>query len=1414
MGLLPVTYASELAVNESVGDIAERVAPSSFTQNFSDQLGYFYQPIIRQSEEALMFAGKEDASFNFVNALSELDDDFIINHAADLVGSQSKEQFDYRINTIKENQLRRQRMETKSWYSPSSLLAGLIDPLNIAFAIPFIGTPLGTIVKGGMGVKAAAAAGAKGGFYSAVAGEAIRYPFDDLATPGEAATNIAATTLFSSLISSAPSAFRSAKPVVQQAAKKFRDYKSGVRVGDTVDMFDEAPITRDDVAGQQGETIVVFDAAGNSYDAPVVARSEAGSVIVRNQDGQEVVLDSDLSAQTRDILDENFEFQSKGVQGRKLKDIADDEIDEIIKKLESLVEQFKTSTAIGGGLTSPSGRAAITDLNALKNKKNPKPKQRVDPATKQDSSAPKTAKVVRGKVPQDPGRDDYVAAKFKGEEGKIYWDEEYLLNNWKDKPWSKPRVEGVEPLPDFYFQTPEEWARFVLYHEMRHARSARGADETVPQYENRMNREALQMLAEGKDVKPNVLNWILKTPFYKNSPSLRQLLNKKTPATVKMMFANLTNNASVTLQGNVPDVKYGFNNQSLQARAFLGELMGEQLYDDLQRAFSRYIKDDVTAERSKLPIVDQDIDPAVNAVERAFGETDKMSFPEFVDMMLERRIRFEDPEFAANNTKTDIEQDLFNALDKKMEQMGIYLSDTGAIVNAAQADPIVKSLNTRINEIKNQLDKYNDIPEDAQLTKNELNHIASLKNELNYKQDELTYFEGIVREGRAKPNFVVTIRFDQAKLATEEQQQGLINILAKHYRENPLTQFWDAKNKRWGRYVPKADIAAIRALNKKAGITESLRELDPDKAARETVNDIISGKVDDELLDVSNGVPKDDIYFIRRRTLDIPEYKIVDYLRTDMQGMMEYFSQTGRRAEWARVFGRQSLDDLLGIIETEGRLNGNTDKEIAAMKADFTTDVERIFRVQIQDPTALNTRIANALRKITSMTYLPATAVASVSELGIFVLERGLLKNIAPLIDTANYPLLTKARKDQAKMLYGMELAANMDFITRRIDGDHLITKNETMIEKGLERMQGLYFNSPFGNFLGAFTKQLRLLNAVMQADEIAEIAIKVAKNEKIDARDAEKMSRLGLELEDLQAIGNLKKQTGEDIIESQKLSVGRFHLLNMSEWPVDTPAQRDLKRKVQTAINLQTQNTILMSQAMDRPAAMDGVIYFQRSALTDKLGLKVDARMSTGDVEMVRFESGAMTLPYSLLSWTVAATSRLPLAMTDPARKYRMQGMLGMLGFAYLSLHIQKPDYWFDTKDKPELFQKIVERSGVLGVYADIYYMALQNMIAHGVVDKDNPYLQGRYNASKYDAATDPLGAPFGQVSELTEAITNLMTGDGDLTDIGEQLPFQGTPVVGGASSLLYGWVTGADQDAQAIVEAEQDLGRVFRNR
>jgi len=86
----------------------------------------------------------------------------------------------------------------------------------------------------------------------------------------------------------------------------------------------------------------------------------------------------------------------------------------------------------------------------------------------------------------------YVPAFFRREENRIYFDREYIEGKMFDsKAWLSPKMEGVEPLPDV-FKTPKQWSNFVMLHEVMHSRSKKMDGESVPDYENRMNRMALE----------------------------------------------------------------------------------------------------------------------------------------------------------------------------------------------------------------------------------------------------------------------------------------------------------------------------------------------------------------------------------------------------------------------------------------------------------------------------------------------------------------------------------------------------------------------------------------------------------------------------------------------------------------------------------------------------------------------------------------------------------------------------------------------------------------------------------------------------------------------------------------------------------------------------------------------------------
>ena len=73
-------------------------------------------------------------------------------------------------------------------------------------------------------------------------------------------------------------------------------------------------------------------------------------------------------------------------------------------------------------------------------------------------------------------------------------DVEHLYKQFEDKPWTKPKVEGVEPLPEDAFKTPQEWADFVIQHEAEHVKTPKAEGQSKADYENQTNKAALEAI--------------------------------------------------------------------------------------------------------------------------------------------------------------------------------------------------------------------------------------------------------------------------------------------------------------------------------------------------------------------------------------------------------------------------------------------------------------------------------------------------------------------------------------------------------------------------------------------------------------------------------------------------------------------------------------------------------------------------------------------------------------------------------------------------------------------------------------------------------------------------------------------------------------------------------------------------------
>ncbi len=200
----------------------------SFDESFKAAFGYSYSPIIARTQEEIFFGAMDrDPDFNPFE-----DADGYEGFESDFARAKNLDHLKFIKNSIDENRSRRNVLAESDFFS-GALVAGLADPLALGFAIPIVGQ-LGLLAKGGMTVRQAAIASAKGGLAFGAAAETIRAPFDPVNTTEETALNLLTATAFSTVLGAAGSAVFNTQGSFHRSAGKLRDLARG-EMADEID---------------------------------------------------------------------------------------------------------------------------------------------------------------------------------------------------------------------------------------------------------------------------------------------------------------------------------------------------------------------------------------------------------------------------------------------------------------------------------------------------------------------------------------------------------------------------------------------------------------------------------------------------------------------------------------------------------------------------------------------------------------------------------------------------------------------------------------------------------------------------------------------------------------------------------------------------------------------------------------------------------------------------------------------------------------------------------------------------------------------------------------------------------------------------------------------------------------------------
>ena len=210
------------------GDLAKEVEPlhflypdsegriePTFFEGFKANLKYQWLPITNATAEYINFLDDAyDETFDWLGEIQKNEDYF---YADELSRAKNKEHYDYIKNDLLAMQQNREVFQRSGL--GATLVAGVVDPLNIAFFHPVFNTGIRAAwaAKSAFGV---AKESGKIGFLFGMGSEALRAPFDPFNTYTESITNVAGNTVFAGLLGGG------ARGITNKFTKIVKDHKA------------------------------------------------------------------------------------------------------------------------------------------------------------------------------------------------------------------------------------------------------------------------------------------------------------------------------------------------------------------------------------------------------------------------------------------------------------------------------------------------------------------------------------------------------------------------------------------------------------------------------------------------------------------------------------------------------------------------------------------------------------------------------------------------------------------------------------------------------------------------------------------------------------------------------------------------------------------------------------------------------------------------------------------------------------------------------------------------------------------------------------------------------------------------------------------------------------------------------------
>ena len=875
---------------------------------------------------------------------------------------------------------------------------------------------------------------------------------------------------------------------------------------------------------------------------------------------------------------------------------------------------------------------------------------------------------------------------------KLIVDYIKIRNIFQNNKHLFPKLKGVAPLPKKFFKNADDYMQFLMKKEIlkkvyggKKGLYARGKDEPLATYENRLNNAALSELrqqgtADLKTQANGFFRWVEGWTNYGSVINKKLLKSSYYAENMMRLSGDHGTKSRAAAEG------YGaVSSALLESQTY----WTPKLRETLQGVNADFVEFrtgtanskkllDMNLQKGGLRFGDAVRDMKAKVTGRNTRQPEDFTFDEYKVKIFEGVVddRVYDSLHPTMKKSVDKVRKFFAEYEVELRKQGMFASQG--------------SYQRKMKILEGQIAKFKEARATAKLNKAQRDELDELikysEAEFRYIKDELipelNLEQPISPPFEMGRNYVMRM-YRQDKLL--ENKDAFIKIVADHFLENPI--------------VVKRGKEFMTDMSKEARM----------KRAEEVYNKIIDqDSVDPEGIfgfgRQKDGTIKAGVRPLISRTLNIPTWKIKDFVENDIEFIMrQYQIKTANAIEISKKFGDHHMSAELKemhfkLIKEEMKTSKDKTKINAILNAFEDEKDKMLGSVNLEDPSSISKRSAAFLRDWASLAFMGKVVFSAVVDAARPIMVNGIHRTFKDGLGqwAGNMAAFGKAAENVKYM--GVAAEVTLGSARKRIIEDvGLVGRGKSFIGRGFDKIADVANNAQapfyFINGLTPWTQMMKEFQGVVSAHRFIEDSIKWSKGS-LDDFGKQRLISYGIDEKTANLMAKMPYENMDGLFTA-----------NVRKWGTITGGQQ-AARKFRQALYADVNRTIITPQVTDQFNMMHGVLRinnentakFLDNPFFKFLGYQKTARGG-------KFSNSYMGLPFQFFSWAVAANRKLVISGLSGRDQNAMGGVLAMVTFGMLGDYLKNPRYW-EQKPLEEKIIRGVELSGVGGLFTDANFI------------------------------------------------------------------------------------------------------------